>query len=133
MCLRVCACVHVRAGTCVWCAHGCVHLGDPHSGLKLFCFWPVFAVGLFSLCVLLSGVYPRGSKISHQSALECVTVVDSATHSKKTPHLQSAIMRLKTLPCTCIGRRRRRRHLHVESCYGNMAMLGQHKAHHLPD
>ena len=25
----------------------------------------------------LSGVYARGSKISHQSALECVTVVDS--------------------------------------------------------
>ena len=31
---------------------------------------------------LLSGVYARGSKISHQSALECVTVVDSTTHSK---------------------------------------------------
>ena len=29
---------------------------------------------------LLSGVYARGSKRSHQSALECVT-----THSKKTP------------------------------------------------
>ena len=29
--------------------------------------------------VLLSGVYARGSKISHQSALECVTVVDSTT------------------------------------------------------
>ena len=28
---------------------------------------------------LLSGVYARGSKISHQSALECVTVVDSTT------------------------------------------------------
>ena len=59
---------------------------------------------------LLSGVYARGSKRSHQSALECVgglTVVDSTTHFKKTPHLQSAIMRLKTLPCTCIGRRRR--------------------------
>ncbi len=40
---------------------------------------------------LLSGVYARGSKRSHQSgllsALECVTVVDSTTHSKKTPHL----------------------------------------------
>ena len=58
---------------------------------------------------LLSGVYARGSKISHHSALECVIVVDSTTHSKKTPHLQSAIMRLKTLPCTCIGRRRRNR------------------------
>ena len=31
---------------------------------------------------LLSGVYARGSKISHQSALECVTVVDSTSHSK---------------------------------------------------
>ena len=56
---------------------------------------------------LLSGVYARGSKRSHQSALECVTVVDSTTHSK-LPDLQSAIMRRKTLPCTCIGRRRRR-------------------------
>ena len=34
---------------------------------------------------LLSGVYARGSKISHQSALECVTVVDSTTHSIKFP------------------------------------------------
>ena len=32
---------------------------------------------------LLSGVYARESKRSHQSALECVTVVDSTTHSKK--------------------------------------------------
>ena len=32
---------------------------------------------------LLSGVYARGSKIYHQSALECVTVVDSCSHSKK--------------------------------------------------
>ena len=55
---------------------------------------------------LLSGVYARGSKRSHQSALECVTV-DSTTHSK-LPDPQSAIMRRKTLPCTCIGRRRRR-------------------------
>ena len=33
---------------------------------------------------LLSGVYDRGSKRSHQSALEveCVTVVDSTAHSK---------------------------------------------------
>ena len=31
---------------------------------------------------LLSGVYARGSKRSHQSALECVTVVDSTSHSK---------------------------------------------------
>ena len=34
---------------------------------------------------LLSGVYVRGSKISHQSALECVTVVDSTTHSNSPP------------------------------------------------
>ena len=33
----------------------------------------------------LSGVYARGSKKSHQSALECVTVVDSTTHSKLPP------------------------------------------------
>ena len=31
---------------------------------------------------LLSGVYARGSKRSHQSALECVTIVDSTSHSK---------------------------------------------------
>ena len=31
---------------------------------------------------LLSGVYARGSKRSHQSALECITVVDSTSHSK---------------------------------------------------
>ena len=31
---------------------------------------------------LLSGVYARESKRSHQSALECVTVVDSTSHSK---------------------------------------------------
>ena len=34
---------------------------------------------------LLSGVYARGSKISHQSALQCVTVVNSTTHSKPSP------------------------------------------------
>ena len=34
---------------------------------------------------LLSGVYARGSKRSHQSALACVTVVDSTTHSKTSP------------------------------------------------
>ena len=31
---------------------------------------------------LLSGGYARGSKRPHQSALECVTVVDSTAHSK---------------------------------------------------
>ena len=31
---------------------------------------------------LLSGVYARGSKRPHQSALACVTVVDSTSHSK---------------------------------------------------
>ena len=31
---------------------------------------------------LLSGVYARGSKRSHRSALECVTVVDYIAHSK---------------------------------------------------
>ena len=37
---------------------------------------------------LLSGVYARGSKRSHQSALEMCTVVDSTTHSNPPPHLQ---------------------------------------------
>ena len=37
---------------------------------------------------LLSGVYARGSKIPHQSALECVTVVDSTAHSKTPPELR---------------------------------------------
>ena len=54
---------------------------------------------------LLSGVYARGSKRSHQFALECVTVVDSTTHSK-LPDLQSVILPRKTLSCTCIGRRK---------------------------
>ena len=72
---------------------------------------------------LLSGVYARGSKRSHQSALECVTVVDSTTHSK-LPDTQSAIMRRKTLPCTCIGRRRRRRTIiHILTI---LVGLGQH-------
>ena len=51
---------------------------------------------------ILSGVYARGSKISHQSALECVTVVDSNILKK------SATMQRKTLPRTKYGRRRRR-------------------------
>ena len=46
---------------------------------------------------LLSGVYARGSKRSHQSALECVTVVNSTTHSKP-PH-RSAIVALAYMPC----------------------------------
>ena len=66
---------------------------------------------------LLSGVYARGSKRSHQSALECVTVVDSTTHSK-LPDPQSAIMRRKTLPCTCIGRRRRNLRMTQQSTVG---------------
>ena len=51
---------------------------------------------------LLSGVYARGSKRSHQSAQECVsiTVVDSTSHSASLKHPRSASMRLKTLPCT---------------------------------
>ena len=59
---------------------------------------------------LLSGVYARGSKSSHQSALECVglTVVDSTSHSKPP---RSASMRLKKLPCTDKERRRRTSHL----------------------
>ena len=49
-------------------------------------------------------VYARGSKRSHQYALECVTVtvVDSTSHSKPS---RSASMRLKKLPCTDKGRR----------------------------
>ena len=46
---------------------------------------------------LQSGVYARGSKRPHQSALECVTVVDSTAHSKSP---RSASMWRKTLPCT---------------------------------
>ena len=42
---------------------------------------------------LLSGVYAGGSKRSHQSALECVTVVDSTTHSK-LPETQTSRVRL---------------------------------------
>ena len=42
------------------------------------------AVGSFYL-VSMPAFFARGSKISHQSALECVTVVDSTTHSKKLP------------------------------------------------
>ena len=45
---------------------------------------------------------PGGSKISHQSALECVTVVDSTSLSKPP---RSASMWLKKLPCTDKGRR----------------------------
>ena len=51
------------------------------------------AVGPFYLV----SMYARGSKISHQSTLECVNVVDSTSHSKLP---QSASMRLKTLTCT---------------------------------
>ena len=50
---------------------------------------------------LLYGVYARGSKISHQSALECVSVVDSTSHSK--PHTSSLttleISHYKTFVC----------------------------------
>ena len=56
---------------------------------------------------LLSGVYARRSKISHQSALECIPAVDSTAHSKSP---RSASMRLKTLPCTEKERRRRNHH-----------------------
>ena len=65
---------------------------------------------------LLSGVYARGSKKkSHQSAPECVTVVDSTSRSKPP---RSASMRLKKLPCTDKGRRRRRKVWCVESIDG---------------
>ena len=45
----------------------------------------------------------RGSKRSHQSALECVTVVDSTPHSKSKPPRSAS---MKKLPCTDKGRRR---------------------------
>ena len=45
-------------------------------------FASVFGGDTKSRRSLLSGVYARGSKIPHQSALECVTVVDSTAHSK---------------------------------------------------
>ena len=55
---------------------------------------------------LLSGVYARGSKRSHQSALECVTVVDSTSHSKSPPVCDNAAL---DAALHSIGRRRRRR------------------------
>ena len=88
------------------------HCGQLRFGTLAILFTPpcqcLLEETLKSRRSLLSGVYARGNKRSHQSALECVTVVDSTIHSKKLPDLQSVIMRLKTLPCTCIGRRRRR-------------------------
>ena len=58
---------------------------------------------------LLSGVYARGSKRSHQSALECVGPNCRGLHHAPTlnsipPECDYAAE--KTLPCTCIGRRR---------------------------
>ena len=44
---------------------------------------------------LLSGVYARGSKRSHQSALECVTVVDYIAHSN-TPFTLALLIRSET-------------------------------------
>ena len=51
------------------------HCGKLRFGTLAIPFTPLRSVGRS----LLSGVYARGSKRFHQSALECVTVVDSAT------------------------------------------------------
>ena len=57
------------------------------DGFESHCVYPALPVSLGgdtkSRRSLLSGVYARGSKRFQQSALECVTVVDSTTHSKK--------------------------------------------------
>ena len=50
---------------------------------------------------LLSGFYARGSIISHQSALECVTVVDATTLKK------SATVQRKTLLCNKIWKKKK--------------------------
>ena len=51
------------------------HCGKLCFGTLAIPFTPLRSVGRS----LLSGVYARGSKRSQQSALECVTVVDSTT------------------------------------------------------
>ena len=58
---------------------------------------------------LLSGVYARGSKTkrSHQPALECVTVVDSTTHSKKKPKVR--LCGWKRCPAAALKKTRRKR------------------------
>ena len=74
------------------CASNFCQNGSSPTSVKTFLFGTV-AIPLPRLPVsfgwdsksrwsLLSGVYARGSKISHQSALECATVVDSTSHSK---------------------------------------------------
>ena len=55
---------------------------------------------------LLSGVYARGSKKNHQSALECVTVMDSTTHSKLP---QKCVYAAENAALHWKRRRRRRR------------------------
>ena len=57
--------------------YGC---GERGHGNSVYPALPVsFGGDTKSRRSLLSGVYARGSKRSHQSALECVTVVDSTT------------------------------------------------------
>ena len=59
------------------------HCGKNFSILKFGnCVYLLFGGETESCRSFLSGVYARGSKISHQSALEMLTVVDSTTHSK---------------------------------------------------
>ena len=59
------------------------HCGKLRFGTLTIPFTPALPVSFGgdtkSRRSLPSGVYAMGSKISHQSALECVTVVDSTT------------------------------------------------------
>ena len=57
-----------------------------------------------TLKTFLYGVYARGSKISHHSALECVTVVDSTSHSKSPSVRICGAGRCPS--CTLLRRRR---------------------------
>ena len=62
------------------------HCGQLRFGTLAIPFPPPCGGDTKNRRYLLSGVYARGSKRSHQSTLECVgglTVVDSTTHFKK--------------------------------------------------
>ena len=52
---------------------------------------------------LLSGVYARGSKRPHQSALECVTIVDSTAHDQARGSKISHTGGKCAYPITCHG------------------------------
>ena len=95
MFLIVCKCTSIRglrwpSGLERWRPGG---RGRVRIPMRQLCFG-TFAIPFTPLChrggtksrwSLLSDVYARGSKISHQSALECVTVVDSTTHATPPP------------------------------------------------